>query len=122
MGTKSDDGDQSRLVRRCAGGVHGTAAMNLKVMRSRFEARGGRGRVRVRRGAESGWHAGGHRLPQDELKCVQACVKLGQPSSTAKWRGTTCRVPHLHCGQDRLSADFCGSVSSALMSRVVALR
>ena len=31
-------------------------------------------------------------------------------------RATTCRVPHLHWGQDRLSADFCGSVSSALLS------
>ena len=84
MGTKLDDGDQSRLVRRCAGGAPGAAAMKLKVMRSRFESRGGRGRVRVGRGAESGWHAGGHRFPPDELKCVQACVRLGLPSATAK--------------------------------------
>ena len=33
----------------------------------------------------------------------------------------TCRVPRLHCGQERLSAEFCCSFSSALMSGVVAL-
>src|SRR5258708_28836637 len=101
MGTKSDEGNLSRLVRWCAGGVHGVAATNLKVMRSRFQARDGMGVVRVRRGTESCWHAGGHRLPQDESKCAQACGELGLPNSTAKWRGTTCKVPRLHWGQDR---------------------
>src|SRR5258708_11473869 len=70
MGTKSDEGNLSRLVRWCAGGVHGVAATSLKVMRSRFQARDGMGVVRVRRGTESCWHAGGHRLPQDESKCA----------------------------------------------------
>jgi hypothetical protein len=97
-------------------------ATNLKVMRGRFQARGGMGGVRDRRGAESCWHAGEHRLPQDESKSVQAGGELGLPSSTEKWRGTTCKVPRLHWGQDRLSADFCGSVSNVLMSGVVALR
>lgn len=53
---------------------------------------------------------------------MQADGELGLPNSPAKWRGTTCRVPRLQWGQDRLSADFCGSVSSALMSGVVAWR
>src|SRR5216683_2117021 len=122
LGTKSEDGDQRRLVEGCAGGMHGMAARKLKAMQSRFEARGGMGGVRFRRGSESCWHAGQHDLPQDESKCVKAGGELGLRSSTAKWRGTTCKVPCLHWGQDRLSADFCCSVSSALMSGMVALR
>ncbi len=61
-------------------------------------------------------------LPQDESKCAQAsgAQELAGPSDSC--RATTCRVPRLHWGQDRLSADFCGSVSSALMSGVVAWR
>ena len=34
----------------------------------------------------------------------------------------TCRVPRLHCGHERLSADFCCWFSSSLLSGVVALR
>jgi hypothetical protein len=59
---------------------------------------------------------------QDESKCAQASGAREAAGSTDSWRATTCRVPRLHCGQDQLSANFCGSVSSALMSGLVAWR
>src|SRR5580700_1565996 len=69
---------------------------------------------------ESGLPASPHDLPQDESKCARASGARDGP--TDSWRATTCRVPCLHWGQDRLSADVCGSVSSALMSGAVAWR
>ena len=58
-------------------------------------------------------------VPQDESKCVQAsgAQELAVPSDS--WRATTCRVPRLHWGQDRFSADFCGSGERAHASIVV---
>jgi hypothetical protein len=119
---KSDGGELSRLVGQWAGGVYEEAATRLEVMRSRFEAWSGVSGVRVRRCEEPDCNAGEQRLPQEESKCAQAsgARELAVPSDS--WRATTCRVPRLHWGQDRLSADFCGSVSSALMSRLVAWR
>ncbi len=69
-----------------------------------------------------GLHVGQHDLPQDESKHAQAVSEFGLPCSTEKCCGTRCRVPRLHWGQDRLSADFCGSVRNALMSGGVAWR
>src|SRR5665213_73708 len=70
----------------------------------------------------AGWHAGQHDLAQDESKCVRAGSEFDLSGPPEKCCGTTCKVPHLHCGQDRLSADFCGSLRSVLLSGRVAWR
>ena len=102
--------------------MHGKAAAAIEVMLNRFEPWGGVDGMSACRCEESGWHAGRHDLPQDESKCAQArgARELVIPSHSC--RAMTCRVPRLHWGQDRLSADFCGSVSSVLASGVVAWR
>src|SRR5450432_3155504 len=98
------------------------AAAWIAVMRSRFEPWGGVGGMSAGGCEESGWHVGRHDLAQDESKHAQSVSEFGLPCSTEKCCGTRCRVPSLHWGQDRLSADFCGSVSSALLSWVMAWR
>src|SRR5277367_1477554 len=98
------------------------ATAGIEVMRSRFEPWGGADGMTAGRCEESGWHADEQRLPQDESKWAQASGtrELAVPSDSC--RATTYRVPRLDWGQDRLSADFCGSVSSALISGAVAWR
>jgi hypothetical protein len=48
--------------------------------------------------------------------CAVKSLRWGWAASTAEQRATTCRVPHLHWGHDRLSADLCCSVSNELGS------
>jgi hypothetical protein len=45
----------------------------------------------------------------------EAAVVLG--SCPAEQCAMTCRVPHLHCGHERLSADLCCSVSNVCVGR-----
>jgi hypothetical protein len=88
-------------------------------MWSRLEPWGGVGRMSARRCEESYWHACGHGLSQDESKYAQASGVREAAVPSGGCRATKCRVPDLHWGQDRLSADFWGSLSSALMSETV---
>jgi hypothetical protein len=102
--------------------VHGTAAVGIEVMRSRLEPWGGVGGMNVHRCEESCWHACEQRFPQDESKCVQVSGAREFAVRSDSCRATRCRVPRLHWGQHRLSADFCGPVSSVLLLGVVAWR
>jgi hypothetical protein len=99
----------------CVCGMAEQAAAWIEVVRSRLKPWGGVSGVSTRRCEESGWHAGRHDLAQDESKCAHAGRELGLRCSTEKCCGTRCKVPRLHWGQDRLSADVCGSVSSVLV-------
>ena len=83
------------------------AAACIEVVRSRFEPWGSVGGMSAGRCKESGWHAGRHDLAQDESKHAQAVSEFGLHCSTEKCSGTTCKVPCLHLGQQRLIADCC---------------
>ena len=119
---KWDGGELSGVQYGCVLGMDEKVGVCIEGVRSRFKPWGGVGGVRVGGWDGSGWHGGRHDLPQDESKCVRAGSEFDLSCLPEKCCGTRCRVPRLHWGQDRLSADFCGLVSSAPMSGGVAWR
>ena len=116
LGMKWNGGEPSGAVQGWVCGMDEQAAACIEVVRSGFEPWGGVDGMSAGGCEDSSWHAGQHDLAQDESKCVRAGSEFDLSGPPEKCCGTTCRVPRLHWGQDRLSADLCGSVRSVLMS------